>query len=145
MASESEYDHSVFEKVGAVCWLEIPAIDFDRAKTFYGTLFGWEFSRPSEMGMEDDGSYITFHKKGTSVHGGFTKVSSAEKLVSPREADCVAVRATICVEEVEKALEDVKRHGGEVVRPKTEIGNNVGYTGLFRDTEGNINGVWSKE
>jgi len=145
MASESEYDHSVFGKVGAVCWMEIPAIDLDRAKTFYGTLFGWEFSRPSEMGMEDNGSYLMFHKKGTSVHGGFTKVDSAEKLVSPKETGYVAVRVSVCVEEVGKTLEEVKKHGGEVVKPKTEIGSNMGYSGLFRDTEGNVNGIWSKE
>jgi len=145
MASESEYDRSGFDKVGALCWLEIPALDLERAKTFYGTLFGWEFARPSEMGMEDDGTYITFHKKGTSVHGGFIKVASIEKLVSPKETDCVAVRATMSVEEVGKALEDIRKHGGEVVRPKAAIGGNMGYTGLFRDTEGNINGVYSKE
>src|SRR5436190_20150581 len=48
--------------VGAVYWMEIPAIDLDRAKTFYGSLFSWGFGRPSEMGMEDDGSYMIFHK-----------------------------------------------------------------------------------
>jgi predicted enzyme related to lactoylglutathione lyase len=68
------------------------------------------------MGMEDNGSYLTFHKKGTSVHGGFSKVASAEKLVSPKETDYVAVRVSMCVEEVGKTLEEVKKHGGEVVR-----------------------------
>jgi hypothetical protein len=30
-------------------------------------------------------------------------------------------------------------------REKTEIGGGMGYSGLFRDTEGNINGVWSQK
>jgi hypothetical protein len=35
--------------------------------------------------------------------------------------------------------------GGRDKREKTEIGGNMGYTGLFRDTEGNVNGVWSQK
>ncbi|KAI9773261.1 MAG: hypothetical protein M1839_002173 [Geoglossum umbratile] len=145
----AEYDHTVFEKTGAICWVEIPATSLERAKTFYSTLFGWEFAKPSDMGVapKPDGEevYAIFHKKGTAVHGGISLVKSADLIVSPKGAEDVAVRVTMTVEEVTKALEDVVKAGGQVVREKTEIGGNMGYTGLFRDTEGNVNGVWSQK
>ncbi|KAI9865700.1 MAG: hypothetical protein M1813_002158 [Trichoglossum hirsutum] len=141
-----QYDHTPFEKLGNICWVEIPATDINRAKTFYSTLFGWEFSNPSEMGVGDgpEDSYVIFHKKGTSLHGGIERVAPSD-LVSPKSKQGSAVKITMTVEEVSKALEEIKKAGGEVVREKTEIGGGMGYSGLFRDTEGNINGVWSQK
>ncbi|KAH0541825.1 hypothetical protein FGG08_003708 [Glutinoglossum americanum] len=150
----SEYDHTPFdktqltlppqEKLGCICWVEIPATDLPRAQTFYSTLFGWEFAKPSAMGISDEDNYIIFHKKGTALHGGIAKVSSQDKIVRPVRDGDIAVRVTVAVEEVGKALEDIKQNGGEIVREKTEIGGGMGYSGHFRDTEGNIIGVWSQ-
>lgn len=33
------------ESVVKVVWFEIPTDDFERAKTFYGALFGWNFEK----------------------------------------------------------------------------------------------------
>ncbi|KAI9763905.1 MAG: hypothetical protein M1840_009017 [Geoglossum simile] len=143
----TDYDHSVFEKIGCICWVEIPATSIDRAKTFYSTLFGWEFSKPSDMGLPakpEGEEYAIFHKKGTSLHGGISLVKDKSLIVSPKGLEDIAVRVTMSVEEVTKALEEIVKAGGEVIREKTEIGGNMGFTGLFRDTEGNINGVWSQ-
>lgn len=52
--------------LGAPCWIELFTSDPDRARAFYGELFGWE----SEAAGEEYGGYLTFTKDGTLVAGG---------------------------------------------------------------------------
>jgi len=50
-------------------WFEIHVTDFDKAKDFYGELFGWEFKR-----MEGgDFEYWTIFTGEDSIGGGFMK------------------------------------------------------------------------
>jgi predicted enzyme related to lactoylglutathione lyase len=69
------------------------------------------------MGVGDgpEDSYVIFHKKGTSLHGGIERVAPSD-LVSPKSKQGSAVKITMTVEEVSKALEEIKKAGGEVVR-----------------------------
>lgn len=51
--------------VGAPCWIELFSSDTDKARAFYGELFGWT---SEQMGPEY-GGYINFSKDGVRVAG----------------------------------------------------------------------------
>ena len=51
--------------IGAPCWIDLMTSDPDKARVFYGELFGWT----SEAGGEEYGGYITFAKDGLPVAG----------------------------------------------------------------------------
>jgi uncharacterized protein len=99
---------------GSYCWLEIPVLDLDRAKSFYGKLFGWDFTLPSVMGLPDEGTYLIFSKKGTAAHGGLQLVKP-DVLVAPKEKGHWAVRITITVESIDTTLAEAEKAGGEIV------------------------------
>jgi predicted enzyme related to lactoylglutathione lyase len=99
---------------GSYCWLEIPVLDLDRAKSFYGKLFGWDFTPPSAMSLPDEGTYLIFSKKGTAAHGGLQLVKP-DVLVAPKEKGHWAVRITITVESIDTTLAEAEKAGGEIV------------------------------
>ena len=48
---------------------------------------------------------------------------------------------TINVQDIHEALKKVKKMGGEVIRGKMQVGE-MGHAAYFKDTEGNIIGLW---
>ena len=48
---------------------------------------------------------------------------------------------TIDVEDIDAALEKIESLGGSTVLPRIPVGQ-MGYTTYFKDTEGNILGLW---
>ncbi|HLU42761.1 MAG TPA: VOC family protein [Microthrixaceae bacterium] len=48
---------------------------------------------------------------------------------------------TLEVDDMEAALQRVRDRGGEVVGEATKVGE-MGYAAYFRDTEGNLMGLW---
>ncbi len=48
---------------------------------------------------------------------------------------------TINVQDIETAMKNIKKMGGEVIRGKMQIAD-MGYAAYFKDTEGNIIGLW---
>lgn len=51
--------------LGAPCWIDLTTSDIDRARQFYGTVFGWTF----ESAGPDYGGYVNAAKDGQSVAG----------------------------------------------------------------------------
>lgn len=110
-----------------VNWFEIPAIDLDRAQSFYETVLDIEMER-SEMGplkmawfpMQQDGDGAT----GTLVQNENYTPSYAGSMVY------------FSVESIEDTLGRVEAAGGKVLNPKTSIGE-FGFTAHFEDSEGN--------
>jgi len=51
--------------LGAPCWIDLLTSDLDRAKDFYGTVFGWTF----ESAGPEYGGYVTTSKDGRPVAG----------------------------------------------------------------------------
>jgi predicted enzyme related to lactoylglutathione lyase len=45
------------------------------------------------------------------------------------------------VEDIDATLEKIKSLGGSTVSPRQEIGT-MGWAAYFRDTEGNVVGLW---
>jgi uncharacterized protein len=48
---------------------------------------------------------------------------------------------TISVADMDETLEKISKSGGTVIRGKREFGKR-GYTAYFKDTEGNVMGLW---
>lgn len=112
-----------------VGWFEIPVIDMERAKNFYeqvfkikiqvqdfhGTLMGWFPFAESKSGCA--GSLIK--------NEAYTPSDTKGVLIYFSSAD------------VKIELDRVGSAGGKVLKDKTLISPDVGYMGLFLDSEGN--------
>ena len=59
--------------IGAPCWVDLITSDPDRARAFYGELFGWT----SEDAGPEYGGYINFSKDGMRVAGGMRNDGSS--------------------------------------------------------------------
>ncbi|SEE63809.1 VOC family protein [Jiangella alba] len=120
---------------GQVVHFEIPADDVERARGFYRDAFGWDvtpmpdvdYTMVSTTPVDEAGR----PKEAGAINGGmFT-----------RDADRPGPIVTIGVDDVDAALAAVQRLGGAVVLPKAEV-MGMGYAAYFRDSEGNVLGLW---
>lgn len=117
----------------ALNWFEIPVSNFDRAKLFYESILGITMQRmdmgPSIMGMfSGDQNAVG----GAIVQDEHCQPSSTGTLVYLNGGEDLAA-----------ILARVAPAGGEVVVPKTDIGNGFGFFAHFLDSEGNKVGLHS--
>lgn len=111
----------------AINWFEIPVTDFTRAKRFYETILGVEIM---EMPFPN-GKYGIFPTNmGNSVGGAIAQMQGAEP------SDKGTLVYLNGGDDLNISLNKVKDAGGEIILPKTSIGQN-GYMAHFIDTEGN--------
>jgi uncharacterized protein len=121
-----------------VVHFEIPADDIDRAKNFYGSVFGWDLQTTPMEGGEYTVVMTTPVDQQTqqptepgAINGGMFQRD--ERLTSPV--------ITIDVDAIDDALNQVEAGGGSIVTPRTEIPN-MGAFAYFKDPEGNVLGLW---
>ena len=112
----------------AINWFEIPAKDFDRAKTFYETILGLTLEVSPTSRNERKEGY--FPAEGGGVGGGLVQGEGYEP---SQNGTLVYLNAG---EDLGKSLANVERAGGKIVVPKISLGPN-GFIALFIDTEGN--------
>lgn len=121
-----------------VVHFEIPAENLDRAKTFYGSVFGWQFQTMPMPGGEyttvvtapvDEQTQIPTEPGG--INGGM--MQRDERTPSPV--------LTIDVEAIDDALKEIEEGGGTTVTPRTAIPG-MGAFAYFKDPEGNVLGLW---
>jgi predicted enzyme related to lactoylglutathione lyase len=125
--------------MGKVVHFEIPADDLDRAKSFYGKVFGWQIdSWPMSGGGEYTGLTTTAVDQKTmtpvepgAINGGLMR----------RDETTPSPVITIDVEDIDAALAEVEAAGGSTVTPRTAIPD-MGAFGYFKDSEGNVMGLW---
>jgi predicted enzyme related to lactoylglutathione lyase len=121
-----------------VVHFEIPAEDLDRAKSFYGSVFGWDLNTMPMPGGEYttistvpvDPQTMTPTEPG-AINGGMV----------PRDERTPAPVITVDVEHIDDALEQIQARGGSTVTPRTEIPG-MGAFAYFKDPEGNVLGLW---
>ena len=123
--------------MGKVVHFEIPADDLARAKGFYGSIFGWEL-RDME-GMDYD--YTLVGTVPVDEQQRPTEPGAINGGLMQRTVDTPTPVLTIEVESVDDSLKQVEAGGGTVVRPRSEIPG-MGAFAYFKDTEGNVVGVW---
>ncbi len=119
-----------------VVHFEIPADNVERAKSFYKQAFGWDISQ--YPGMEYQMVSTTEVDQKTqqpttpgAINGGMTK----------RNNEIKNTVITIDVPDIEATLKNVEKLGGKMVRKKEPVAD-MGFTAYFKDTEGNIVGLW---
>jgi predicted enzyme related to lactoylglutathione lyase len=107
---------------------DVPADDVERAKNFYGKIFGWKFDKwdgPMEYWMT-----ITGDDKQPGINGGLCQ----------RMPGQVGITNTIDVPSVDEYSTKIQSGGGKILAPKMPIPG-VGYFAQCMDTEGNIFGI----
>jgi predicted enzyme related to lactoylglutathione lyase len=121
-----------------VVHFEIPADDLDRAKGFYGSVFGWQLqSMPMEGGEYtivmttpvDPETQMPLEPG--AINGGMMK----------RDERTPAPVITVDVEGIDDALKQIETAGGSTVTPRTPIPG-MGAFAYFKDPEGNVLGLW---
>ena len=110
----------------AINWFELPANDFDRAVKFYGEVLGEELQPMDAPQMKMAFFPTKDHGVGGCVtYGNGNQPKEEGTLVYLNGGDDLA-----------QPLGRVEQAGGEVLMPKTSIGEN-GFMAIFKDTEGN--------
>ena len=118
----------------AINWFEIPVKDFKRAKKFYDTILGTKSQVMEAMGMKM--AFFPADMENGSVGGGIIE----GKGYAPSKKGTLAYLNG--GEDLSKILKKVEKAGGEIVLPKTAIGQN-GFMAHFIDSEGNKVGLHS--
>ncbi len=116
--------------MSGIVHVEIKVTNIARAKKFYGKLLGWKF-------FDMMPGYVLFEAGKGAVGGAFDKVKKIAK------GD--ATLAYFEVKSMDVSLDLVKKLRGKIVTPKTEIPGGRGAMAHFRDSEGNLVGLWSKK
>jgi predicted enzyme related to lactoylglutathione lyase len=120
----------------SVVHFEIPVDDADRARAFYSTVFGWELQPMEDM------SYTVARTTATDQQTQMPKEPGAiNGGLMPRSGDTPAPSVTIAVDSIDEALEKIEAEGGSTVRPRTELPG-MGAYAYFKDSEGNVGGLW---
>lgn len=118
-----------------VVHFEIHADNPERARRFYGELFGWEFT---QFGGPMDYWIIKTGPEGQpGIDGGMMRRMGAPPV------DGQAVNAYVCtidVDQLDQSMERALSLGGTLALAKMPIGG-IGWLGYAKDPEGNIFGM----
>ena len=119
---------------GRVVHFEIPYDDGDRARRFYANAFGWQIMPLPEMGY-------TLVMSGPSGDQGPSEPGFINGGMMERRDPFTAPNLVIDVANLEDALKAVNEAGGTTVMERLAVGD-MGFTAYFKDTEGNLVGLW---
>jgi predicted enzyme related to lactoylglutathione lyase len=121
-----------------VVHFEIPAEDLPRAKEFYGSIFDWRLDT-TPMGDTEYTVVTTtpFDEKTRQP----TEVGGINGGIVQRSPEMPAPVITIEVEAIDDSLKQIEAAGGSTVMARTPIPN-MGAFAYFKDTEGNVMGLW---
>ncbi|MBX4196444.1 VOC family protein [Candidatus Pacearchaeota archaeon] len=118
-----------------VMHFEIPADDPQRAQKFYSSAFGWKANSMPNMG------YTIFHTGPTDKQGMVQEKGFINGGMLKRQ-DCIqSPIITIVVDNMKEAIERVKKAKGHIIRDAEKVGE-AGIAAYFKDTEGNVMGLW---
>ena len=112
-----------------VSWVEIPAVDFERAVMFYNTILG------IELQVIDCGT-----EKMACFPSGEGAISFASGFNPSKDGVLVSLNTE---NDLDNTMSRIENNGGKIVHPKTKIeAENRGYFALFIDCEGNKLGLY---
>lgn len=114
-------------------WFEIPVKDFTRAVSFYKAILGLEIKETEMFGTKMG----FFPTDGTNVSGAIVWGEDYE----PSTNGVVAYLNG--GNNLQTILDKVESNNGKVIVAKTQISPEMGYFGMFIDTEGNKMAVHS--
>jgi uncharacterized protein len=122
-----------------VLHFEIPVDDRPRAKEFYRSTFDWQLD---DADMGGGNIYTTVITTPIDEQSRIpTEPGAINGGLMQRTPDTPVPVITIGVAGIDDALKKVEAGGGSVVQPRTEIPN-MGAFAYFKDSEGNVVGLW---
>lgn len=115
-------------------WFEICVNDFEKAKDFYGNLFGWEF----KLSKSTSGDYWNINTGDNSPGGGFMKKTEPSQ-------NGQSIILYVETDDINSTLSRAEQLGGKIITSKTIISETSGYFALFNDLDGNLIGLWGRK
>src|SRR5204862_4519003 len=92
----------------SIVWLELPADDPERAKKFYGSLFGWKIEK---FGGADDYWHIDTEGADETPDGGLMRHKHPQQ----------SITNYVAVSSVDESTAKVEQLGGTLCKSKTAI------------------------
>lgn len=123
--------------MGRLIHFEIHVDDMDRAKQFYGDVFGWTFQDWSEfVGMPYFGA-VTGSDNELGINGALM-----QRQGPPPEQNqpLNGFAGTMGIEDYDAIEAKILANGGVVALPKYALPG-MAWQGYYKDTEGNIFGI----
>jgi uncharacterized protein len=115
---------------------EIPADDVARARAFYEGVFGWKIKQfPMPAGGPEYYGVTTRKEGEVGINGGLMR----RNMPGQPFANYVDVKS------IDDFLGKIQASGGSVIMPKQEIAPGMGSIAVFKDTEGNMMGLYQPE
>lgn len=113
---------------GTPCWVDLGVADMDKARAFYGGLFGWDM----EPGPPEVGGYTMCLKNGHAAAG-----------VGPKQdPDMPSVWVTyLAADDVDAVAGRVTENGGRIMMEPMDV-MDVGRMAIGSDPAGAIFGLW---
>jgi uncharacterized protein len=118
-----------------VVHFEIPADDVARAQQFYRSAFDWTLDSMPEM------EYTMVRTTPTNDQGMPDEPGAINGGMFQRYGELTTPVVTIAVDDIDKTLEHIGSLGGSTVQPKQSVGD-MGFAAYFKDSEGNLLGLW---
>jgi uncharacterized protein len=119
------------KQAASIVWFEIPADNLQRAREFYGNLFGWKIN--PFPGAED---YWHIDTAGADE----TPDGALKKRKHPQEP----ITNYISVNSVTGFAAKIEKLGGKICMSKTAVPQ-MGYFAICQDTEGNTFAIWESD
>lgn len=114
---------------GAPCWVDLMTSDVERARTFYGDLFGWTSDEPNP----EFGGYFNFRKDGVLVAGGSPAMAEA----GPPNIWSIY----LATDDARKAVEVATANGAQILAPPMDVAD-LGTMAVMIDPTGAVIGAW---
>ena len=122
-----------------IVWADIPVIDLERAITFYSAVLQRRFVKME--GMESIAIEAPSDDAAATPPGQFpVSFDLAQTSQTKPSTDGPTIYLN-SYGDPEGMLQRAAEAGGEVLMPVSDMGEMVGFIGMFRDTEGNRIGV----
>jgi uncharacterized protein len=123
--------------MNSVTHFEIPSDNEDRAQAFYEQAFGWKVFKSPVPNWD----YRMVNTTASDDDGKASAPGAINGAINKRSAPGEAPILVIDVPSIEEAMKRVEAAGGTIVMTPTPAGD-FGTYAKFKDTEGNILGVW---
>lgn len=118
-------------------WFEIYAEDIERAREFYGQVFGWRLEPFEDYDPEN--YYLLKDRGNQSVSGAVVRRGSVPGLANAGIGSSVVY---LEVADLEETARTAVAAGGRVVSPLRAIGSDGGFFVIIADPEGTPLGLW---
>jgi len=116
-------------KNNIIPWVEIPVTDMNRAKAFYDNVFGLDIQVQDFQGTLM--GWFPYNEKKTGISGSLVK--NKDYITSESHGAVVYFDS----QDIDDTRSKVEANGGKIKKDKTQIAPDIGYMGLFIDSEGN--------